>query len=264
MESLQTTAIHMKQVTRDPQAVQANLLQHQSMEIPPSKSNKKRKAFKLRQEANKYSDTRNPQEHRRHNPEHTRQDTCSKCGDSQHREGFRCPASKHQCGICKEIGHFSSLCYQKKDKYNHKITYGSPKAHQLKLQSMYAKDPLNGQSCYLSEEDSFCLQLKVQSSNQAETKCVAPQHLVTNLEYVLEPHKKSTQFLRARIDTCATINILPISVYKVLYRDPDCDMLAPSSRNGITMYTTEKINVLGSRDLFVVHPDTKWSTMKEV
>ena len=122
IESSQATAKHMKQVTRDPQAVQVNLLQHQCREIPPSKSNKKSETFKLRQEANKYSDTRKPQENRRQDTECTRQDICSKCDDSQHREGFRCPASKHQCNICKKIGHFSSLCYQKKDKYNHKKT----------------------------------------------------------------------------------------------------------------------------------------------
>ena len=110
---------------------------------------------------------------------------------------------------------------------------------------MYAKYHLSGQSCCSSEEDSFCLQLKEQSSNQAETKCVAPQHLVTNLEYVLVPHKKRTKFSRARITTCTNVNIPPISVYKVLYKDPDCDMLAPSSTNGITTYTAEKIQVLG-------------------
>ena len=125
----------------------------------------------------------------------------------------------------------------------------------MKLGPMYTKDPLGGQSCYSSEE-SFCLQLKVQSSNQAETMCVAPQYLVTNLEYVLEPHKKRTKFLIARIDTYAYVNILPISVHKVLYKNPDCVMLAPSSKNGITTYTTEKIIVSGSCDLFVVHRDT--------
>ena len=31
---------------------------------------------------------------------HTSQERCSKCGDSQHREGFRCQASKHQCRNC--------------------------------------------------------------------------------------------------------------------------------------------------------------------
>ena len=142
MESSQATAKHMKQVTRDPQAVQVNLLWHQCTEIPPSKSNKKRKTFKLKQEANKYSDTRKSQENRRYDPEHTRQDRCSKCGDSWHREGFRCPASKHQCSICKKIGHFSSLYYKKKDKYNHKKTYGPPKVHQVKIRSVHTQDAL--------------------------------------------------------------------------------------------------------------------------
>ena len=79
---------------------------------------------------------------------------------------------------------------------------------------------------------------------------------------MLEPHKKKTKCLRAWIDTCANVNILPISVYKVLYKDPDCVMLAPSNKHGIAMYTTEKINVLGSCDLFVVHPERR--CLKEV
>ena len=148
--------------------------------------------------------------------EHTRQDRCTKCGDSLQREGFRCPASKHQCKICHKFGRFSSLCYKKKDSlHNQRRSYGSPKAHQVKLGSVYAKDPLSGQSCYTSEEDSFCLQSKVQSS-QAETRCGAPQHLVTNLEYKLKPYKKKTKFLRARIDTCTNANLMPINVYKLL------------------------------------------------
>ena len=94
-------------------------------------------------------------------------------------------------------------------------------------------------------------------SNQAETRCEAPKHLVTNLEYVLEPHKKKTKFLRAGIDTCTNVNILPISVYKVSYKDPDCVKLLPSSKNGISMDTTEKMQELGYCDLFIVHQDTK-------
>ena len=53
------------------------------------------------------------------------------------------------------------------------------------------------------------------------------------------------------------MNILPISLYRMLNKDPDCDMFAPSSNDGISTYTAEKIQVLGSCDLFVVHPDTK-------
>ena len=43
---------------------------------------------------------------------------------------------------------------------------------------------------------------------------------------------------------------MPISVYQLIYKDPDCVKLASSSKDGISMYTTEKINVLGSCDLF--------------
>ena len=50
---------------------------------------------------------------------------------------------------------------------------------------------------------------------------------------------------------------MPISVYKLLYKDPDCVKIAPSSKNGISTYTTENIPVLGSCDLCVVHSDTR-------
>ena len=114
------------------------------------------------------------------------------------------------------------------------------------------------QSDAYSSEDSFHLQLKVQPQcDAAENKFTAPQQLVTNLEIKLKPHKKRTKFLKARTDTCANVNLMPISVYKLLYKDPDCVKIAPSSKSGISTFTTEKIPVLGSCDLFVVHPDTR-------
>ena len=134
---------------------------------------------------------------------------------------------------------------------------GSPRAHQLKIGSICTQDCLSRQSeGYSSEEDSFCLKLQVQSA-QAETSFIALQHLVTNLECKLTPHKKKTKFLRARIDTCANINLMPISVYQLLYKDPDCQKLAPSNKSKVKTYSTEKIQMVGSCDLFVLHPDTK-------
>ena len=72
----------------------------------------------------------------------------------------------------------------------------------MKIRSVQTQDALSSQSEeYSTEEDSFCLQLQVPSTH-AETNCIAPQHLVTNLEYKLKPHKKTTKFFRARIDMC--------------------------------------------------------------
>ena len=51
-------------------------------------------------------------------------------------------------------------------------------------------------------------------------------------------------------------------MYELLYMDPDCVKIAPGSKSGISTYTTEKIPVLGSCDLFVVHPNTR--SLKEV
>ena len=188
------------------------------------------------------------------------QTRCHKCGDSLCREGFRRPAAKHQCKICKKIGHFSSLCYkkiEKSDYYQRSLWSSLPKTHKLKVGSVQTPS-LYDQSDGYSSKDSFCLQLKVQPQcDEAEVKFIAPWHLVTNLEIKLKPHKKRTKFLRARIDTFANVNLMPISVYPVLYKDLDCVKIASSSKSGIATYTTEKIPVLGSCDLFVVPPDTK-------
>ena len=261
IESSQATAKHMKQVTRDSWALQVNLLRHQHTEIPPSKSKKKNKTSKFRQEANKFL-MKNQESHKK-----IEEDLIMSIQDKMDvknvvtpsiEKGFRYPASKHQCKICHKYGHFSTLCYKKREKYdNLKRSFGSPKAHQLKIGLVYTQDPLCSKSKdYSSEGDSFCLQLQVQSS-QAETNCIAPQHLVTNLDNKLKPYKKKTKFLRARIDTYANVNLMPISVYKFLYKDPDSQQLATSNKSNVKSSSTEKTQIVGSHHLFVLHPDTK-------
>ena len=122
----------------------------------------------------------------------TSPERCKKFGDSQHVEGSRCPASKHQCRNCYKYGHFSSLCYKKKEVFDKKrsLESRSPKAHQLQIGSVCAHDSICGQSDESSSDDSFCLQVKLKST-QVETKMPAPQHLITNLAYKLKPYKKT-------------------------------------------------------------------------
>ena len=90
------------------------------------------------------------------------------------------------------------------------------------------EDSMCGQSNDLSSSnESFCLQVKIQCT-QANTKFPTPHHLITNLAYKLKPHHKMNQYLRARLDTCAHVNIMPVSVYKLVFQDPDCERFAPS------------------------------------
>ena len=70
------------------------------------------------------------------------------------------------------------------------------------------------------------------------------------------PHHKRNQYLRARVETCADVNIMPVSVYKLVFQDPDCKKLAPSKLE-IGTYTTNKVKLIGSCTFYLVHPDTR-------
>ena len=78
---------------------------------------------------------------------------------------------------------------------------------------------------------------------------------VTNLQYKVKPLGKRTKFLRARIDTCSNANMMPAGIYKTLYNDPNCTKLPPSKKNGINTYTRQRIPVIGSCELFVLHQE---------
>ena len=50
---------------------------------------------------------------------------------------------------------------------------------------------------------------------------------------------------------------MPASIYKEIFKDPDCSKLIQNQSEGIYTYTTEKIPVIGSCELLVLHPDDK-------
>ena len=58
------------------------------------------------------------------------------------------------------------------------------------------------------------------------------------------------------MDTCADVNIMPVSVYKLVFQDPDCKKLAPSKLE-IDTYMTDTVKLVGSCVFYLVHPDTK-------
>ena len=251
-------------MSSESQATQIHLLRHERTELPPNKCQRKQnKRFKQRQPPNKnYQEDKHrermPQRKERfykNSQEHTSSENrCTKSGDSPHIEGFRCPASRFQCKHCHKYGHFSKLCF-KKNGSEHRKNIRRPKAHQLMVGTASALADQSNAS-YSSSEDSFCLQMQAKSAKE-NTKINKPQHLVTNNEYKLKPHRRRTKFLRAKIDTCSNVNLIPISVYKLVYKDKDCTKLEPINKAAVKTYTTEKIKIVGSCKMFVVHPDTK-------
>ena len=122
---------------------------------------------------------------------HQNKDRCSKCGDTAHIEEFQCPTKKYQCKACHKFGHFTSLCFQKKQASSKPRR---PKAYQLQAGTVYPKESA---ICSQSEEDSsskdsFCLQVKIKCTQADIQNIPRPVHLITNLAYRLKPapHKK--------------------------------------------------------------------------
>ena len=173
-----------------------------------------------------------------------------------HVQGFHCPAKKYQCKVCDKYGHFSSLCYQKKNKVDHKNNLRKPKAHQLKAGPVYVH---NSSICSHSKEssssESFCLQLQVQHKQVEGKKIPNPLHLITNLAYRLKLYHNRNMYLQARLDTCTNVNIMPASVYCLVFKDSKMKKLAPSKLQ-IT-YIADTVKIVGLCTFYVVHPDSK-------
>ena len=265
-ESSKATAIHIKQVSGEPQATQINLLHHQRTKLPLHKYTKKRFHAKPRLGNGKpaRNDQYHSQPHHKNKGDHkppmsnwmppsNNSNRCLKCSDTAHHDGFTCPAKKYQCKACHKFGHFTSQCFQRKEHSQHKVR--QPKAHQIHGNNLY-DDPESYPLDISSSEDSFCLQVRIRKQNNQKQQIPKLTHLITNIAYQLKQHHTRNQYLRARIYTGAKINLMPVSVYKLIYHDQDLTKLTPCNLK-IGTYTTDTIKIIGTTTIYLLHPDSK-------
>ena len=261
LESSKAKACHIKQVAGDPQAMQINLLRHQCTELPASKYKKKRLLWKPKQIncKNQGSNNHKPQvqQKKKFDTKGAYQDRnrCSKCGDTVHMEGFQCPAKKYQCKACHKFGHFTSMSYQKKHAYSKSRR---PKVHQLQAGTVYACSNMSHDHSDddSTANDSFCLQGMIKCNQKKEQRVLRPTHLITNLAYRLQPHHCRNLYLRAKLDTCADVNLMPASVYQLIFNEPNMKKLIPSKLQ-VGTYMTDTLKIIGYCTFHLVHPDTK-------
>ena len=83
-----------------------------------------------------------------------------------------------------------------------------------------------------------------------------PTHLITNLAYRLKSHHIRNLYLRARLDTCADVNLIPASMYQLVFNDAKMQKLAPSKLQ-VGTYTSDTVKIVGCCTFYHVHPDTK-------
>ena len=243
LESSKATARHIKQATSTAQAAQINLLRHQCTEL----SQKKKKGHKQKQHF-KSKDSKPPYKKRPHPSQaHGSQDHCSKCGNTRHAQGFSCPGKKYLCKACKKYGHFTSLCFSKQKKTAYQIT---AEEMENNSESELDEDPYS--------DDSFVLYQMRAKINMSTTQWRVPKktHLIANLPYRLKQYQTHHKYLRIRLDTCADVNIMPKSVYQMMFNDPEVQQLAPNDIS-LGVYTDHQVDILGKCNFFMIHPDTK-------
>ena len=164
MERSKVTARYIRQVASDPHMAQINLMRHQHTDLQASRYKKRKSFVKHRPPSHKIGTSDRQSNHKKSfdaKNVNKNKERCQKFGDSNHIECFQCPAKKFQCKSCRKYGHFTSLCYQKKQ-----ISFKprKPKAHMLQVGAMYASDKSiygHSEDCSSSDE-SFCLQVKIQ------------------------------------------------------------------------------------------------------
>ena len=117
-------------------------------------------------------------------------------------------------------------------------------------------NPGSNPSDVSSSEDSFCLQVKIKRQPNGIQKIPKPTHLITKIAYQLRQHHARNQYLRARIDTGAKVNLMPVSVYRLIYHDHDLRKLT-SCRLKIGTYTMNTVKIIGTSIIYLIHPDSK-------
>ena len=253
-------AKHIQKVAGDIPAAQVQLMHHQCTQLPtgnyPRRKSNSTSGWKLQncktQEAptmQKAPDMLRPDAH---------SDKCNRCGDTPHAKGFQCQARKFQCKICHKFGHFTSVCFQKSQGQHSSNSFHARKlkAQQLHVGALYTLQDAGSSEYESGPEDTFCLQMKIHRTCISHPEVPKLVYLMANLAYHLQEYHTRNQYLRARLDTCTDVNLMPMAVYCLMFKDPQLKKLTPSNME-IETYTAEVVKIIGTCHFYLVHPESK-------
>ena len=94
---------------------------------------------------------------------------------------------------------------------------------------------------------------KKQLTNQQLPK---PVYLMITLLYCLKMHHRQNQLICARLDMCADVNLMPVAVYQLMFKDPSLKKLTPSTLE-IETYMNDTVKIIGSCQFYILHQEMK-------
>ena len=98
--------------------------------------------------------------------------------------------------------------------------------------------------------------MKIHRTSVSHLEVPKAVYLMANLAYHLQEYHTRNQYLQARLDTCADVNLMPMVVYCLMFKDPGLKKLIPSNME-IETYTTEVMKIIGMCYFYLVHPESK-------
>ena len=155
-------------------------------------------------------------------------------------------ATSHQYASKKHQGQHSSNSFHAR----------KPKAQQLRAGALYTLQDAGSSEYDSDTEENFCLQMKVHRTHISHPEVPKLVYLMANLAYHLKEHHTRNQYLWARLDTCANVNLMPMAVYCLMFKDPQLKKLTPSNTE-IETYTSEIVKIIGTCHFYLVHPKSK-------
>ena len=245
-------------------AAQINVLKHNCTSLPPKKKKGSKKPNPSKTtKPQQLQQQKQPNQHQSYdgNP-----NQCTRCGDSPHAQELKCPAKKYQCKHCTKVGHFTKMCFTKnahpQPQYYQK---GKPKqAHQIVVPEHSTEHSTNqyknAHEC--DNDDDFmiafqlCAQPQKNVHNQKVTADYTQKCLYANIPYRLQPYCKHNKYLCVQLDTYADVNLMPESIYKLVFNDPHMSKLA---RNYIdlTVYMRHSVDLIGKCTFSILSKSTK-------
>ena len=91
--------------------------------------------------------------------------------------------------------------------------------------------------------------------NQNVTAGYTQKCLYGNIPYRLQPYHRH-KYLCVQLNTCADVNLMPESVYKLVFNDPYISKLAKNDID-LTVYTRHSVDLIGKCTFYMLSKDTK-------
>ena len=123
---------------------------------------------------------------------------------------------------------------------------GKPKqAHQIVVPEHSTKQYHNTHKCDNDDDFMIAFQLHAQPQKNVHSQKVTTGYtqkcLYANIPYRLQPYHKHNKYLRVQLDTCMDVNLMPESIYKLVFNDAQTSKLVKNDID-LTVYTRHLVD----------------------